>query len=197
MMYVPKHSHWVGPVILIMVGFYVRQQFGAYWDVFVLVQFPLVILAVEWGTYIWQAGVLYQRYVTGAPLPEVKHERVLENWNTGEKIAFEPLQPNYTQIVEMPKFDLERRFAIDVLRMYDMDPGTQKFVDLTEERWVLQKKMFSQKPFANMKRKWEHFGVIRRKSERKNSKFLIVKREAVALIASGNSLPEMPPTPPE
>jgi hypothetical protein len=203
LMYIPKHWHWIGPVATVMLGFYIRQNFGGYWDVYLLVQLPLATLAMEWGAYIWQAGVLYQRYITNAPAPEKKPSDKLTDWHTGKPVEYGELQPihreqiqddkSYTQVVEFPKFSLERRFAIDVLRMYDFDPATQKHVDMTEKRWVIEKKMFAQKPFANMKLRWEHFGVIRRKTEHKNSKYLVAKREAVALIASGNSLPEWSP----
>jgi hypothetical protein len=190
-------------------GFFIRQQFGGTWDVSVFVQLPLVVIASEWGAYIWQAGTAYQNYITGTPAPKLPEPPTpLQDWNTGRIVDAAPkLVPlnvdgragliALNQVIDMPAFNVERNFAIDTLRMYDFDPATQKHVNLTEERWVAQKKKFSQKPFANLKKKWEHFGLLCRDGNHKRARFIVADRRKVALVASGNPLPAWSPTPPK
>lgn len=195
-MYVPKHWHQVFPAISFFIGLHIWEKFkndiGAF-----LVMLAFIGEGLMHGWYLMKAGIYYQGYNTAIntpdpkPAPVVQAEPMLPKVNLYKK----PI-PQFENVVEMPRFDIERRFSIDVLRMFDFDPDTQKHVDLTEERWVNQKKMFAQKPFANMKLKWEHFGLLKRKSAAKNAKFLVGRREAVALVASGNPLPDWDPPAP-
>lgn len=210
-MYVPKHWHFVMPVSAVLLTFGINQQVlggGFHWDYALLVQVPIGAVAFHWGRFIDKAGVAYQYYVTGAPKPEPEPEkREILDWNTGKPVNdfpnLVPLNDNgrqgliaLNQVIDMPAFNAERNFAITTLRMYDFDPAGQKHVNLTEERWVAQKKQFSQKPFANMKKKWEHFGLLKRETANKKSRFIVADRRKVALVASGNPLPQWSPTPP-
>jgi hypothetical protein len=194
-MYLPRHWHQVFPVSVILFGFYLKQRIGDTFDMFVTMLF-LQSAGLMHGYYITRAGILYQGYITEMNTPDTKPVKMEAEPEMPTVKTYTPIIVNQ-QIFELPRLDTERRFSIDVLRMYDFDPATQKHVDLTEERWVIQKKMFSQKPFANMKKKWEHFGLLVRKSESKNSKFIVASRDAVAMVASGNPLPDWSPPPPQ
>ena len=195
-MYNPRPWHFVGPiaVILLIIGLY--EYLGHPWEI-LFFGYWLGGVAYEWAKFIQRTGVAYQMYITRTagtqPIEQELINEVEKDKPSGFVPGFVPLvrsiQPAYTQVVEMPKFDQERRFAIDVLRMYDSDPVTQKHVDLTEDRWVINVHRFSQKPFANMKKKWEEFGLLERANTNKNAKFIVKSRVAVALVASGNPLP--------
>lgn len=192
-MYVPKHWHQVLPAFWVLIGLHIWQKFkndaGAF-----LGMITFYALAFMHGFYLMKAGIIYQGYETEINTPDPKPQVIV---HPAPNPAGWKLLPNLNQqVVEFPKFDKERRFWIDVLRMYDFDPDTQKYVDLTEQRWVVDKKMFFQKPFANMKLKAEHFGLLKRKGKSKSSKFVVASRVAVALVASGHELPEWnPPAP--
>ena len=181
--YIPRHYHWVFPVLLILGGYLIRQQIGGAWDVYVFVQFPLCLLAGEWGAYIWQAGVIYQRYVTQV---DARRELPLEPVHADD---FKPLirvgGQAYTQVVASPKIDKERSFAVTLLRMHEYNPEQ---VDLTEEKWVKSKK-FIRAEFVAMLDVWKKYGVIERAGERKNAPYIVQKWDAVRLIASGSPLP--------
>lgn len=193
-MYIPKHWHQVFPAFWALIGLHIWERFkndiGAF-----LASITFYTLAIMHGRYLQKAGELYQGYNTAINTPDPKPAVIVQAEPMPAVKTYKPI-PQFENVVEMPRFDIERRFSIDVLRMFDFDPDTQKHVDLTEERWVIQKKMFTQKPFANMKLKWEYFGLLKRKSKAKNAKFLVGKREAVALVAAGNPLPDWTPPPP-
>lgn len=193
-MYIPKHHHYLYSVSLILFGFWIKQKFGDTLDVW-FTAFYLQFVGLMHGYYIMQAGILYQGYITAMNTPDPKPVIVETKPALPAIKDFSEWKPVIVsqQVVEFPAFNLERRFWIDVLRMYDFDPATQKHVDLTEERWVIQKKMFSQKPFENMKRKAEHFGLLKRKHKGKSAGQIVKSREAVALVASGNPLPNWSP----
>jgi len=193
-MNIPKGWHFFGPVSVILIGFVIHEHFNGAWEVIVFVNIPLAPIAWEWAKYIQRTGVAYQMYLTrtGGAAP-IEKELINEINKDNKPGVFVPLvrsiQPAFTQVVEMPAFNAEQIFAKDVLGMYDMDPVTQEHVDLTEEKWVIQKKRFSQKPFANMKKKWEDFGLLERANANKNAKFIVKSRLAVELVASGKPLP--------
>lgn len=193
-MYVPRHWHQALPVATSLIGFYLLHNLVHTYDV-VIVFCTLQLLALGHEVWIILLSHPYQRYITWVNTPDEKIPTIEppDPYRPKPLLVFSKINQ---QAFEMPKFDLERRFAIDVLRMYDFDSATQKHVDLTEKRWVVNKKMFAQIPFANLKKKWEHFGLLKRANSNKNSRFMVASRTAVALVASGKSLPDWTPAPP-
>jgi len=197
-MYIPRSWHFIGPVSVILIGFVIHEHFNNSWEVIVFVNAPLAPIAWEWARYIQRAGVAYQMYVTNTQGASPIKAELLKDISKDEPKfvpTLRPIQQDYTQTVDLPKFDVERNFAVTILRMYDFDPRTQKHVDMTEGLWVKTKKQFSQIPFKNMKEKWIHFGLAMRENEKKNARYIVKSRQAIALVASGNPLPDWSPPP--
>jgi hypothetical protein len=208
-MYIPRHWHFALSAGISLLGFYVTQHYQNTYDV-VIVFFALQYHAAMHTAYIVIAGRMYQAYVTRQSV--TKSDEPIYNHHTGKPVEDVPVQSDgfiplklrkvgepvlLNQVVELPAFDKERNFWISVLRMYDFDPITQKHVNMTEDLWVNTKKQFGQKPLANMKERGARFGLIERKNGNKNSPFIVKSRQAVALVASGNPLPDDPPPPPK
>jgi hypothetical protein len=195
-MYIPKGFHWLGPVATVLTGFLIRQQIGGTWDVSVFVQLPLVVIASEWGAYIWQAGVAWQNYQTSTHAPHPHEAGVILDWNTGKPVDVPRVVPlnndgqmqtiALNQVVDMPKFDNERKVARTLIdqRNHNMD------VDLTEAFWIKRGNFGeSRDKFVAMKDKWTRLGVIYKVGERKNAKHDVKDWRLVRLIAQGQKLP--------
>lgn len=191
-MSVPKAWHFSGPILVVLLIIWLYEYLGRPWEI-LFFGYWLGAIALEWAKYIRQAAVAYEMYLARAGGAMPIEQELIKEIKSETPGVFVPLvrsiQPAYTQTVEMPAFNAEQIFAKDVLRMYDSDPVTQRHVDLTEERWVVNTKRFSQKPFANMKKKWEQYGLLERANTNKNAKFIVKSRIAVELVASGKPLP--------
>lgn len=210
-MYVPKPYHWVGPVLTVLGGFFIRTQYGAHWDVFAFVQLPLAVIAGEWGAYIWQAGTAYQRYVTrdGAQPVEPAEGKII-NWHTGKPVdGLEPLNREmmttpvkaYSQVVPLPKFDKVRHVAITLLRQKQ-----QGFkVDLTEKKWVekrgyieKEKRVVNNWKFGRDEflreviDPWKFHKAIERAGEWKTAPYDVTDWRVIELYAQGEKLPPPP-----
>lgn len=200
-MYVPKKWHWVFPPSLILAGFFIRTQYGAHWDVHLLVQLPLAVIAGEWGAYIWQAGTAYQRYVTRdgvQPEPVVPTGNILD-WNTGKPVddvpgGLKPLirvdgKPHmaYSKVVSSPKMDKVRYVAFTLVRQ--KQNGFK--VDLTEKRWVKNWKFSREEFVSDVIDPWKKHGVIARAGDRKNAPYDVLRWDAVQLISQGEHLPRV------
>lgn len=184
-MYVPRHWHWVLPVTLVLLGFYVRTHYGAHWDVFVFVQLPLCAIAVEWGAYIWQAGVVWQKFSCGEPV--VEKQKVAVPYNNNGSLTTVHLD----QVTEAPKINNERKFyrtLID-MRNHNFD------VILTESYWVEEKIGNSNRygeprdNFVNMKERGVKIGSLERAGQRKNAPHQVKDWRIVRLIADGTISP--------
>lgn len=197
-MYIPKGWHWIGPVATVMGGFFVREHYGAHWDIFAFVQLPLAVIAGEWGAYIWQAGTSYQNYVTRGAIPEPASGPILD-WNTLKPVDNQPAgltpiirvdgKPHvaYNQVTTSPKMDKVRYVAFTLLRQ--KQNGFK--VDLTEKRWVKNWK-FSREEFVNdVIDPWKKHGVIGRAGERRNAPYDVLRWDAVQLISQGEHLPRV------
>lgn len=182
------------PLIPIMGGFALIKYFGQEWYVSLTASY-IQVFGLIYGTGLVYQSYLIQGWMTAINTPDPKPAPTVAESTMPEVKTYKPLV-QFENVVEFPTFNTERRFWIDVLRMYDFDPATQKHVDLTEERWVINKRMFSQKPFANMKLKAEHFGLLKRKHKGKSAGLIVKSREAVAMVAAGQELPYWTPPPP-
>lgn len=181
-MYIPKGWHWAFPVMTVLIGFSIHNKFPTWDGAFVLV--VLSAIALEWGAYIWQAGVMYQGYLTQL---DVKYgTRPAEQAETTDELPPVKLNgyTNFETVSTLPKFDKERSFAVTVLRMMEYNGKA----DLREERWVKTKK-FVRSEFVAMLKVWESYGVIKREADRRNAPYVVANMEAVRIIAQGNPLP--------
>lgn len=185
-MYVPRGWHFVGPVTVILVGFAIHEHYSRAWEVIMFINAPLAPIAWFWAKYIQEAGVVYQKYITRDGSPAKEDEQPKTEMSDGFVPLVRPIINANSQVVSLPKLDLERSFAIAVLRMHEFNPLK---VNLTEEKWVKSGK-FSREPFLVMLEKWKTHGIIDRKNGNKNSTYIVVKPEAVRLIAEGNPLPD-------
>jgi hypothetical protein len=209
-MYVPKQWHYMFPTSLVLTGFFIRQHFGAHWDVHFLVQLPLTVVAAEWGAYIWQAGVAYQKYVTGgAQIVEPKSPEIID-WHSGKPVdGLEPINRAmintpaqvYNQVTPAPKFDKVRHVAITLIRQKQ-----QGFkVDLTEKRWVekrgyieKEKRVVNNWKFGREEflrdviDPWKHHKAIERAGEWKSAPYDVTDWRVIELYAQGEKLPPPP-----
>ena len=198
-MYVPKGWHWLGPVATVLGGFFIRTQYGAHWDVFAFVQFPLAVVASEWGAYIWQAGTAYQKYVTQSGSAPVEPPKNILDWNTGKPVNEAPgeLKPlirvdgkphlAYSQTVASPKMDKVRYVAFTLIRQ--KQNGFK--VDLTEKRWVKNWKFSREEFVGDVIDPWKKHGVIARAGDRKNAPYDVLRWDAVQLVSQGEHLPRV------
>ena len=181
-MYVPRHHHWAFPVLCCLTGFAIHNRFPTWDGSFVLI--VLGIVSIEWGAWLWQAGVLYQGYLTQI---DIRHTTTKEEMPTEAKDTIPVIKVGgvpFETVTTLPKFDKERSFAVTVLRM--MEYGGK--ADMRESKWVNPKK-FSRSEFVAMLKNWEAHQIIKREAERKNAPYVVVSVEAVRLIANGNPLP--------
>lgn len=188
-MYIPRHHHWIGPTALVLTGFYIHEHVNPAWDVIVFVNMPMAVIALEWGAYIWQAGVAYQNYVTrgGAPA-SAKPAQTEAKLDPSFTPIVRALPEMKTQIVEAPKFDMERQFAKTLINMHDFKPNDEA-VDLREETWKRPNKFGSRDAYLLVRDNWERQGIVAKKDKRKNSRYVVKDWRAVQLIADGNPLP--------
>lgn len=181
-MYVPRHHHWVFPVLCCLTGFAVHNRFPTWDGSFVLI--VLGIVSIEWGAWLWQAGVLYQGYLTQI---ETRHITTKEEMPTEAKDAIPVIKVGgvpFETVATLPKFDKERSFAIAILRMMEFSGKA----DLREERWVKTKK-FVRAEFVAMLDNWKQYGIIEKDGDRKNAPYIVKSLEGLRLIAEGNPLP--------
>ena len=199
-MYIPRHFHFVFPVLTSLAGWYITEHYANTYDVvivFIVIQYH----AVMHSAYLYAAGKMYQGYVTRTP----KAEEPIINWHTGQPVeqappmsdpGFIPLTRKVVrtepvmnqQVVEFPRFDKERNFAVTLIRMYEFNPET---VDLTQAKWVKSGK-FVRAEFVAMLDNWQSHGLIIRKSEKRNAPYIVGRWDAVRLVAQGNPLPPPP-----
>lgn len=181
-MYIPRHWHWVAPVAVVLLGFYIGHNFKYGFDVF-LTQGSLVFIACSHALYILKAGVLYQAYLTQvdtqaeARKAEPPKPRDIPNLNEAQTV--------YSQLAAGVRFDLERNLAVMLCVMNDH----QMKVDLTEKKWVKPNKFKTREHFLEVLDRWKRRGIIDRVADRKNSPYEVKDWQAVRLIADGNPLP--------
>lgn len=207
-MRVAKDLYFYLAVACSLGGFYEIRHLPYGWDtvtMFWVGQFFGSGVLVRWiagGVY---SDVIKARMEVAANAP-VSEERAKSNEQAKELAkgwdGFRPLNRSLIpamvtnqQTVEMPKLSYQTHFWTCVLRAYDMDPKGQSKVDLSETTWVTTRRMFSQKPFAEMKRRAAAAGALRRKDGRRNSQFVVADRGRVEWLAAGNTLPDTSPPP--
>jgi hypothetical protein len=188
MLYTPKHWHQALPLLTSLLGFYLVHNLQPTYDV-VGVFITLQLLALSHSGWIILLSYPYQRYITWVNTPDEPKIPTIEPPDPGGWKSLPNLNVSQ-QAVELPTFDMERYFAFTLCRMHENFPELEP--DLTERKWVINTKKFSQKPFAALKAKWESHGVIVKKSAAKNSRHVVRRWDAVQLIAAGNPLPPLP-----
>src|SRR5688572_29610648 len=169
-MYVPRHWHFAISAGLSLIGFFImqsiRKAYGMVTDEVWVVFFVFQYFAVVHVTWIYKAGLKYQSYITH----EEPKAEPLTNWHTGQvvdempKVNVMDQQVVYTQAVTLPRFDMERQFAKDLLVMRDYKPNDEA-VDLTEKKWVRPNKFETRKAYVdNVLKIWKYHNVIAREN---------------------------------
>lgn len=191
-MYIPKQFHYLFPTSLVLTGFFIRDHYGAHWDIFAFVQLPLAVIAGEWGAYLWQAGVAYQKYMTNDTSPSTPVAA-----KPAEEPTPEGLRPiihvdgkprmAYAQVVRSVKEDKVRYVAFTLLRQ--KQNGFK--VDLTEKRWVKNWKFSREEFISDVIDPWQRHGVIARAGERRNAPYDVLRWDAVQIISQGEHLPRV------
>lgn len=192
-MYIPKHHHWAFPVIVVAIGFYIHNHNHNSWDVILFVQMPLAVISSTWALYLWQAGVLYQKYVTQLDIRYGDHELRTDENSTQANDEFPPVKINgYTSFeaaTKPPKLNREQKVANILLhqRNHNFD------VNLKEEYWIKGKRFDgSRVEFVAMIDKWVGWQAIERAAARKNSPYVVRDWRVIELIAAGEYLPPPP-----
>lgn len=186
-MYIPRPWHQILPFSMIMSGLYIGHNLRpATYDV-ILACISIYIAALMLGYYIMQAGIIYQRYL--AQIDNAANVKPVAP-KADEPKTYPNLRPVFESSVSIPRFDKERHWAVLLIRTHESFPDQ---VDLTELKWVIQKKMFIRAEFANMLKNWEMHGLIGRKNLNKNSPYIVTRWDGIRLIANGNPLPPPPP----
>jgi hypothetical protein len=194
-MYIPRHWHYVGPTALIVLPFLVTKQlYGDVfrWDVFWLVQYPLLQVSVEWARYLRGAGVAYQSWEAGTPPEKPK----VISWDTGLPVEDEtiPIKVDgkvynqiYSQDIQPLALDHERKFARTLIHQRNNNLKVQ----LTETYWIKEKRFGeSRDAFVSMMDKWEYHGLSGR--EGGQDKRVIKDWRKVRLVEQGLKLPPPP-----
>lgn len=183
-MYVPHHSHWWLTVAVVAYGFYTWKQFGELLIIALLMWTPLDAIAIAWGIYLWQAGVVYQKY-----LAKVDGNETVYKPDAPVKKTYADLnRPVFEQTVTAVRFDMERQFAKTLLIMHGYKPNDEA-VNLTEDYWKRPNKFGTREAYIVIRDKWDLHKIIGRKSARKNASYRVLDWRAVELIADGNRLP--------
>lgn len=181
-MYIPKHHHYLYPITTILGGFYIKQHFGDTLDVW-FTAFYLQFIGLMHGYYIMQAGIMYQGYITAMNIPDPKPARV----EVEAAPAYRSI-PQFENTVKAVTFDMERQFAKTLLIMRDYKPKDEA-VDLREETWKRPNKFKTREAYISVRDKWEARGILGRKSAAKNARYIVLRWDAVELVAAGNPLP--------
>jgi hypothetical protein len=193
-MYTPKGWHWIGPVGTVLTGFLINQQVlggGFHWDYFVTVQLPLAAVASEWGAYIWQAGVVYQKFLTGMDVktdaPAVTATRVVPPiFVDGKEVS--KVQEMQTT-VDMPLLSSERTVAKTLITQRNSNLP----VVLTETYWIKGNHFpDGQLKFRAMLRKWQFNSAIA-KGISKTATYGVTDWRKIRLVSEGHALPPPPP----
>lgn len=172
-MYIPKHYHWSLPVIVLMIGFYIGEHYAPGFDVY-FVQICLGFVACTHALYIWQAGVIYQRWQAGEPEPQPKQNQVIKtNFNSGVMVM--------EQVVLAPVEDKVRQFANILIHQKKMER-----VDLREKFW--NKHFGSRENWVNVRDWLAKKNAINRTGDRKNASYTVSDWRVIELLARGEKL---------
>lgn len=180
-MYIPRHWHWVFPVLIVLLGFYIGHNYVFGFDVFIA-QSSLTFIACSHAYYIMRAGVMYQAYITrlderADARKQEQPPREIPNLNEAQTV--------YGQDTPRVVFDKERQFAGALLAMRALE----KEPDLREEFWKRPNKFGSRDAYIAVRDRWAERGILGRKDARKNSPYVVENWIAVELVANGNPLP--------
>ena len=194
-MYVPKGRHFIYPILTILLGFYIRQKYGDGWDVN-FIMFALVISSFIQSAYIWQAGLMHQKFQTREDLSSMSENDRLESARERAlSLGLTPANPTpqikvYGEVWRLPPFNKERNFAKTLLEMQEEFGET----DMTEEKWV-KSGVFTRNEFKAMLGLWEEYGIIGRESDWEHATYVVLNWEGVKLVASGQPIGNRAPSP--
>jgi hypothetical protein len=212
-MYIPKHRDWIFPVAEVLTGFYIQERakdialIGFVWDVGLLVQLPLVVIGILHGLYIWQAGVMYQGYMTGTSQDvdkrqaaldaqakqrawDLDHPETMTGGNTPVYVpVMDPAMVEYQFVSTAPALDssrvtrvikriCKRQFTYrDHLGKPEGDYRESVWGELTRKELTVALEIL------------KHAGGIRRKTRATNSTYITARWDVIQMGAQGTPLP--------
>lgn len=181
-MYIPKHYHWINPLAFILGGFWIWQNVKPQtWDV-IVTGGVVMFHGIAYIGYLYEAGLIYQRYITEMNTPDPKPARA-----EVEPVPAYRSIPQFENSVPVVRFDMERQFAKALIVMHDFKPNDAA-VDMKEKKWVRPNKFKTRAEYVALLSKWEQHGLIERKSAAKNSTYVVRRWDAVQLVAQGNAI---------
>jgi hypothetical protein len=165
-----------------LLGFYLSHYYDYVWDIVAFVQIPLCFVACTHALYIWQAGVIWQRFQAGEPAPAPKPKTIPYN-HVGT-----PMTMEYNQTVTAPRLSKMQKFANILLHQIDM----QK-VDLRETYWIHPGRFDNRPQFIAARDALERVGGIeRRDPKRRNSEFIVGDPRIIQMVANGVKIEDLP-----
>lgn len=190
----PKHPHqwhYVFPVAVVLLGFYLVQKFGWAWDTGITL-FLFGNISTSWAWYIaFEHAVDYGEY-------KRLERRVTTPSGNAAGTEFKPvsvpdLAPattlrvnSYGTTLSKVQINLEKYFANTLIHMRDANLK----IDLTETRW---KKVFgSRDAFLEVVDKWKSYELIARESARRNASYKVIDWKTVERIAHGEIVLDVP-----
>lgn len=172
-MYIPRHWHWIFPVGINMLGFYIGHNFEHTYDVIVTQTF-LSLVSLPYAAYLWQAGIIYQHWQAGDPEPQKELKPVVKtNFNNGVLVL--------EQVTQVQREDKLMQFANILIHQKALGK-----VDLREPFWV--KHFGSRDNWLTVRDDLERRGALARMGERKNASFGVTDWRVIELLRRGEKI---------
>lgn len=188
--YIPQGWHFTGPTAIILLGVailkYTWEKYGepAAQIVLIFANAPFTAVAWYWSRYLYEAGVLHQKYVTRGAATTTQQEEPEEKTELVFTPTLRAIPELKAQTVAVVKIDAEQKFARTLIdqRNHNLE------VNMTETYWIKGKRFDgSRDEFVQMLERWEYHGLSERAG--KQQKRVPKDWRMIRLVAQGEKLP--------